>query len=85
MGGDDSQKRPKSLSRFLSYALPVTSALIVPFPLARRSGPISLLRLPSRPSPRRSPTLFAAIPLARLPGMEVLVASFQQTAALPGR
>src|SRR6266566_7705910 len=61
-------------------ALPVAPALPVPFLLARRRLPISLLRLPSRPSPRRFPAICAAITLARLPPrMETLLAPFQQT------
>jgi hypothetical protein len=64
-------------------ALPVTPALAVALLLARRRLSISLLRLPSRPSPRRFPALSAAIALARLPRMEPLFAPFQQTNACP--
>ena len=58
-------------------AVSVAPALAFPLLFAHPRRPVSLLRLPLRPSPRRSPTVFAAIPLARLPGMKVLVASFQ--------
>ena len=64
-------------------ALPVAPALTVPFLLARRRPPISLLRLPARPFPRRLPTACAAIALARLPRMKALFAPFQQTSARP--
>ena len=60
-------------------ALAVASALPVPFLLARCRRPVSLLRLPPRPFPRRLPAPFAAISLARLPGMKALLTSFQQT------
>src|SRR5437867_1659650 len=73
--------RPCGFSAF--YAFPVSLALPVPFLLARRRLPISLLRLPARPSPRRLPAICAAITLARLPGMEALLAPFQQTRACP--
>src|SRR6266852_1875173 len=63
------------------HALSVTSALLVPFFLTRRCLPISLLRLPSRPSPRRFPALCAAITLVRLRRMKVLLAPFEQTPA----
>src|SRR5205085_404781 len=64
-------------------ALAVAPALPVPFLLARRRRPVSLLRLPLRPLPRRLPAMLAAIALARLPGMEALLASFQQAAPHP--
>jgi hypothetical protein len=60
-------------------ALPIASALPVPFLLARSRLPISLLRLPSRPSTCRLAACSAAIPLARLPRAKGLIASFQQT------
>src|SRR5260370_36892645 len=62
-------------------ALPVAPAVGVPFLPARLRRPVSLLRLPARPSLRRFPALCAAISLARLPGMKALLASFQQTRA----
>src|SRR5436309_5924768 len=67
-------------------ALPVASALPVPFLLAGPRLPVSLLGFPARPSPRRFPALGAAIPaipLARLSRMQTLFASFQQTQACP--
>src|SRR5579883_1464330 len=64
-------------------ALPVASALVVPFLLACRPLPVSLLRLPARPLPRRLPAALAAIALARLPGMKTLLAPFQQTPSHP--
>src|SRR2546426_32796 len=64
-------------------AFPVAPALPVPFLLARRRCPVALLPLPPRPFPGRFPALFAAITLARLPGMEALLAPFQQTAPHP--
>jgi len=42
-------------------ALPVAPALPVPFLLARYRRPVSLLRLPARPFPRRRPAARAAI------------------------
>jgi hypothetical protein len=60
-------------------ALPLAPALPVPFLLARRRLPISLLCLPSRPFPRSLLAALAAIALARLPGMKALLASLQQT------
>src|ERR1700736_3735511 len=65
-------------------ALPVAPALTVPFLLARPCRPVSLLRLPARPLPRRLPAALAAIALACLPGMKALLASFQQTKPHPG-
>src|SRR6266542_2891032 len=62
-------------------ALPVAPALAVSFLPARRRRPVSLLRLPARPFPRRLPAPFAAVALARLSGMEALFAPFQQTRA----
>src|SRR5258708_7817087 len=59
--------------------LPVAPALAVAFLLARRRLPVALLRLPPLPFPRRLPAPFAAIPLTRLPRMEALLASLQQT------
>jgi len=64
-------------------ALPVASALAVPFLLARCPRPVPLLPLPSRPLPRRLPAALAAITLACLPGMKTLLASFQQTTPHP--
>jgi len=63
--------------------LPVSSALAVPFLLARRRRPITLLGLPPRPLPRRFPAALAAIALLRLPRMKTLLTSFQQTASHP--
>lgn len=65
------------------HPLPVAPALTVPFLLAQRRRPVSLLRLPPRPLPRRLPAAFAAIALVRLPGMKALLASFQQTTPHP--
>ena len=48
---------------------------------ARRCRPITLLGLPSRPSPCLPPALFAAIALARLARAKPMLAAFQQTAA----
>src|SRR5580700_9027301 len=64
-------------------ALPVAPALPVPFLSARLCRPVSLLRLPLRPLPRRLPAALAAIVLARLPGMKELLASLQQTMPPP--
>src|SRR5471030_1982148 len=64
-------------------ALPVAPALPVPFLLACPCRPVSLLRLPPRPLPRRLPAALAAIALARLPRMKALLASFQQTSTHP--
>jgi len=63
--------------------LSVALALIVPFLLTRRRLPVSLLRLPARPLPRRIPASLAAVALACLPGMKALIASFQQTQPHP--
>jgi hypothetical protein len=65
-------------------ALPVAPALPVPFLLARCRRPVSLLRLPPRPFPRRLPAMLAAIALARLSRMKALLASLQQTTPGPG-
>ncbi len=54
------------------HALPVAPALTVPLLLAGPGRPVSFLRLPARPFPRRFPALFAAIALARLPRMKAL-------------
>jgi len=59
----------------------VTAALPVAFFSARRCRPITLLGLPSRPSPRFPPALFAAIALARLARAKPMLTAFQQTAA----
>ena len=59
----------------------VTAALPFAFFPARRCRPITLLGLPSRPSPRLPPALFAAIALARLARAKPMLAAFQQTAA----
>jgi len=64
-------------------ALPVALALPIPFLPARLRRPVSLLRLPARPSPRRLPAICAAIALASPPRMEALLASFEQTRACP--
>lgn len=60
-------------------ALSIPPTLISPLRFAGLRGPISLLRLPSRPFPRRLPAFRAAVTLVRLPRMKGLVASFQQT------
>jgi len=67
----------------ISDALAITPALPVAFVFARRRRPITLLSLPARPSPCRSPALVAAIALSCPPGMKTPLASFQQTAARP--
>jgi hypothetical protein len=59
----------------------VTAALPVAFFSARRCRPITLLGLPSRPSPGFPPALFAAIALARLARAKPMLTAFQQTAA----
>jgi len=59
----------------------VTAALPVAFFSAPRCRPITLLGLPSRPSPRFPPALFAAIALARLARAKPMLTAFQQTAA----
>ena len=59
----------------------VTAALPFAFFPARRCRPITLLGLPSRPSPRLPPARFAAIALARLARAKPMLATFQQTAA----
>src|SRR5947209_6636859 len=64
-------------------ALPVAPALTVPFLLAPRRRPVSLLRLPPRPLPSLLPALRAAIPLPRLPRMKTLLAAFEETPAHP--
>jgi hypothetical protein len=64
--------------------LSITPALIGAFPFAGLRRPISLLRLPSLPPPRR-PALCAAIALARLPRMKGLFASLEQTTTGPCR
>src|ERR1017187_4161082 len=64
-------------------ALPVAPALPVALPFARRRLPICLLGFPARPPPRRLPAARAAIPLTCLPGMNALLASFQQTTTHP--
>ena len=66
-----------------SDALTVTLALPVAFFFARRRRPVTLLGLPPRPLPRRSPALRTAIALARIERMKTLFAAFQQTAARP--
>jgi len=63
--------------------LPVAPALPVPFLLARRRLPVSLLSFPARPSPRRLAAPLAAIALPCLVRMKALLASFQQTQACP--
>jgi len=63
--------------------LAVAPALTVPLLLARCRRPVSLLRLPPRPLPRRLPAMFAAIALTLLPGMKAMLASLQQTTAHP--
>jgi hypothetical protein len=63
--------------------LPVAHALAVAFLFARRGRPVLLLRLPPRPLPRCLPAARGAIALVCLPGMEPLLASFQQTASHP--
>src|SRR5882724_2798637 len=63
--------------------LPIASALIVPFLLARRRLPVSLLGSPPRPFPRRLPASVAAIALARLQGMKALLATLEQTTTQP--
>ena len=65
-------------------ALPVAPALAVPFLFARRRRPVVLLRLPARPAARLPAALLAAIALVRLPRMEALPASFEQTPPRPG-
>src|SRR5271169_4609105 len=65
------------------HALPVAQALTVPLLLAGPGRPVSFLGLPARPFPRRFPALFAAITLARLPGIEALLAPFQETTPHP--
>ena len=67
----------------VSDALAVTLALPVAFFFARRRRPVTLLGLPPRPLPRRSPALRTAIALARIERMKTLFATFQQTAARP--
>jgi len=64
-------------------AFPVAAALAVPFLLARRRLPISLLSFLARPFPRRLPAVLAAIAFARLLGTKALLAAFQQTAPHP--
>ena len=63
----------------------VAPALAVPFLFTRRRLPVSLLRLPPRPFPRRRPAALAAIALAPLPGMKALRAPFQQQRRVRGR
>ena len=65
------------------HPLPVATALAVPFLLAGRRLPVSLLRLPPRPFPRRLPARFAAIPLVRLSRMKTQLATLEQTTPPP--
>ena len=62
---------------------PVARALGVAFPLTTRCSPVLPLSLPPRPVPRLRPAALAAIPLARLPRMEALLAAFEQTPSQP--
>src|SRR6516162_4186281 len=63
--------------------LPVALALPLPFLVAPRRFPVSLLRLPPRPLACPLPAVLAAIPLARLPGSKALLAPFEQTVSWP--
>src|SRR3970282_300941 len=63
--------------------LPVAPALPVALLSARLGLPVSLLRLPARPLPRRLPPRRAEIALPRLPRTEALLASLQQTSPPP--
>ena len=62
-----------------SDPLPIALALAVAFLLACRHCPVSLLRSPPRPFPRRFPAALTAIALRRLSGMKTLLAPFEQT------
>jgi hypothetical protein len=64
-------------------AFAVAPALTVPFLLARRRLPISLLGFPARPFPRRLPAALAAIALPRLPGVKAMLTPFEETPARP--
>jgi hypothetical protein len=63
------------------HPFPVAPVLDFPFLPARPGSAVALLRLPTRPSPRRFPAGTAAKTLQRLPRTKALRASFQQ--ALP--
>src|ERR1035438_5279828 len=59
-------------------ALSVATVLTVPFLLARRRLPVSLLCLPPRPFSCLLPAVLAAIPLACVPRMKALVTPFEE-------
>ena len=64
-------------------AFAVSPALLLAFCFGRRRRPVTLLRLPSRPLPRRLPTFCAAIALARRHRTKTPLTAFQQTGARP--
>jgi hypothetical protein len=64
-------------------SLAITQALSTAFFPACACRPITLLRLPSRPSPRRLPARLAAVALARLQWQKSPFATLQQTGAGP--
>src|ERR1019366_6361156 len=64
-------------------ALPIAPALPVAFLFAGRGDPVSLLRLPPRPGPRRLPASVAAIALPRVSRPKALLASLEQAPPRP--
>ncbi len=68
----------------VSDALAITPALLTAFVFSRPGGPVTLLRFPARPCPRRLPAGLAAITRTRPRGPESLFAAFQQTNACAG-
>ena len=64
-------------------AFAVTPALPLAFFFRRRRRPITLLRLPPRPLPRRLPALRATVALARRHRTKTPLTTFQQTGARP--
>ena len=57
--------------------------MLLAFCFGRRRRPITLLRLPPRPLPRRLPAFWAAIALARRHRTKTPLTAFQQTGARP--
>ena len=64
-------------------AFAVTPALLTAFFLGCGRRPVTLLRLPPRPLPRRLPAFWAAIALVRRHGTKTPLTAFQQTGARP--
>ena len=66
-----------------SLPLAVSPRLLLAPSLARQTGPILLIRQPTRPAARRTATGLAAIAAARMMGHEPLFAPFQETQTSP--